>query len=73
MDLQTVIVSSLSQTEKHKEMILLMHGILKKNGTNEFIKKNRVIEGENKSWLPEAEEGINWETRIDIITLLYVK
>ena len=46
---------------------------LKKNGTNEFIKKNRVIEGENKSWLPEAEEGINWETRIDIITLLYVK
>ena len=38
-----------------------------------YFLKNRVIEGENKSWLPEAEEGINWETGIDIITLLYVK
>ena len=53
MDLQIVILSTPSQTEKDKEMILLMCGILKKKkkGTNEFIKKiERVIEGENKSW-----------------------
>ena len=49
----------------------------KKNGANELIYKNRnrVTDVENKLTVTkgEGEEGINWETGIDIYTLLYIK
>ena len=43
--------------------------------TNELIDKTeiRVTDAEN-SWLPRGEKGvINWESGIDIYTLLYIK
>ena len=53
MDLQIVILSVPSQTEKDKEMILLYVWNLKKKMVQmNLLKKKieRVMEGENKSW-----------------------
>ena len=47
-----------------------------KNGTNELIykKKNRVTDVENKLMVTKGERwGMNWETGIDIYTLLDIK
>ena len=47
MDLEVVILSELSQTQKDKyHMILLICGILKEKGTNELIYKTEV-----ESWM----------------------
>ena len=78
MGLEINILSEVSQTEKDKyHMILLVCGILKKNGTNELIYKTRVESQMQKTnlWLPEGkeEEGISQETRINIYTLLCIK
>ena len=51
-----------------------------KNGSNELIYKTeiRVIDVENKlmvtrGWVGGLGRGINWESAIDIYTLLYIK
>ena len=48
----------------------------KKRGTNELIHKNRnrVTDVENKLMVTRGwvEGGINWETGIDLYTLLYM-
>ena len=75
MDLEIVILSEVSQTEKDKyHMISLIHGILK-NGTNEFIyKTNRLIDVENKLMVTKDKAGgINWECGINRYTLQYIK
>jgi len=50
---------------------------LKNSGTNELIYKTDVQNIRRKqTWLPGQKvggEGINWETDIDVYTLLYIK
>ena len=57
MDLEIILLSEVSQTEKDKyHMISLICGILKKNDTSEFIyKTNRLIDLENKFMVTRAE------------------
>ena len=63
MDLETLLLSEISQTEKDKYMVSLICGILK-NDTNELIYKTEIdsqIQKTNLS-LPkgkEDEEGTN--------------
>ena len=76
MDLEIVILSKLSQTEKDKyHMISLICGILK-NGTNEPIYKTEIFTDVEKLLTVtkgERRGGINWEIGSDIYTLLYIK
>ena len=76
IDLEIIILSKVSQTEKDKyNMILFIRGI-KKNDTNEPIYKrerdsqtskiNMVTKG-------EREGGINEEFGVNICTVLYIK
>ena len=66
-DLEIAILSEPSQTYKYH--ILLICGILKKKkGTNEPICKT-----ESKVWKISVAGAINWETEIDMCTLLYIK
>ena len=56
MDLEIIILSKVSQTEKGKyQMIQLICGILKKNDTNEL--KNRLTDTENKLMVTKGERG----------------
>ena len=41
-DLETIILSRVSQTEKDKYMISFICGVLKKNDTNELIYKTEI-------------------------------
>ena len=74
MDIQIVIQSKVSQTEKDKyHLISLICGIYKKD-TNELIYKLQMQK--INLWFPgdkERQGGINWKTEIDIYTLLYIK
>ena len=74
MDLEIVILTEVSQTEKYKyHMILLICGILK-NGTNELIYKIEIKSQMLKTNLQlPREKGINWEIGIDAYTLPYIK
>ena len=75
MDQEIVILSEVSQTEIDKyHMISLLSGILK-NGTYEHIyETERVTDIKKKLIVMGVRgEGINWETGIDIYTLLYIK
>ena len=76
MDLEIVILSEVSQTEKDKyHMILLICGILKK-GINKLIYKTEIELQMQKTnlWLAGGKGGgINWEIGIDIYTLLCIK
>ena len=75
MDLEIVLLSEVSQTEKDKYMISLICGILKKMYKWSYLQnRNRVIDVENRLMVTKGEKGgINWETGIDIYTLLYIK
>ena len=76
-DLEIVILSEVSQTEKDKNhMISLICGILKKNGINEPIYKTESHRCRKQIYGCQGGKGgggINWETGIDIYTLLYIK
>ena len=77
MDLEIVIPSEVSQTQKDKyHMILLICGILKK-ATNELTYKTKIELQMSKTnlWLSGRKwgGGINWESGIDMYTLLYIK
>ena len=76
MDLQIVILSEVSQTEKDKyHMILLICGILKK-GKNELIYETEIELQMQKTnlWLQGVRGGrINWKIGTDIYTVLYIK
>ena len=77
MDLEIVILSEGSQTEKDKyHMISLICGI-ENNGANEPIYKTEIESDVlNKLTVTKGERvggGINWESGIAIYTLLYIK
>ena len=76
MDLEGIILSEVSQTEKDKyHMISLICGI-KKNGTNALIYKTEIgspIQKTNLQLPGEGRGGINWRIGINIYTLLYIK
>ena len=72
MDLEIIILSEVSQTEKDKHlMILLIYGIFKKNDTNERIYKTET----DSQMVTKGERGggINWELGINRYTLLHIK
>ena len=76
MDLDTVILSGVSQTEEYRcHMILFKCGIFKK-GTNELIYRIKLVSQMygKKLWLimGEGVVGINWEIGIDIYTPRHV-
>ena len=58
MDLESVLLSETSQTEKDKYMISLISGILK-NDTNELINKTEIDSQTSKTnlWLPKRKGG----------------
>ena len=67
MDLEIIILSKIRQRQ------IFICGILK-NGTNELTYKTEIESQMQKTNLPGgAGRGINWETGIDIYTLLYIK
>ena len=75
MNLEIVILSEVSQTQKDKyHMISLICGILK-NGTNEPIHKTESCRCRKQTYGYQGGKGggINWEIGIDIYTLLYIK
>ena len=76
IDLEIVILSETSQTQKDKFMIQFICDILKKY-MNEFIYKAEVELWMQKAnlWLPgeKDEGGINWEIWTDLYTWLYIK
>ena len=79
MDLEIVILTEISQTQKDKyHMISLICGIYF-NGTNKFIYKTEIESQMQKTnlWLSGGKAwvwgGINWEFEIDTYTLLYIK
>ena len=75
-NLGIVIPSEVNQTEKDKcHITLLLHYMWNLKIWYKLIylqNRNTVTHVENElMW--EGEEGINWETGIDIYTLLYIK
>ena len=78
MDLEIIILSQVSQTEKDKyHMIALLCGILKKNIQMNLFTKQKQSHRCRKEiydyWGWRQGEGINWETGVDVYTLLYIK
>ena len=80
MDLEIVILSEVSQTEKDRyHIIQLICGILKKKKRYKWTylqNRNRVKDVENKFMVTKGVwcgGGINWEIGINIYALLYVK
>ena len=79
MELEIVILSEVSQTEKdgYHDITCMWNLKKKKNGTNGTYlqNENRVTNVEKKLTVTkgEIERGINWEIGIDIYTQLYIK
>ena len=77
MDLEIIILSEVSQTEKDKyHMISFIYGILK-NNTNELIYKTETDSQRWKTnlWLPKGKGGEGWineEYGINRYTLVYI-
>ena len=46
---------------------------LKTRGTNELIYNIELQMQKTSLWSPGGKEGINWETGIDLYTLLYIR
>ena len=76
MDLETVILSEVSQTEKDKyPVISLICGIYKKRYKWTYLQnRNRLTSRKKKLMVTKREvEWINWEIGIDRYTLVYIK
>ena len=74
MDLEIVILSEVSQTEKDKYHIAYMWNLKKWYKQTYLQNRSRVTDVENKLMVTKGERvGINWEIGIDIYTLLCVK
>ena len=79
MELEIVILSEVSQTEKdgYHDITCMWNLKKKKNGTTGTYlqNENRVTNVEKKLTVTkgEIERGINWEIGIDIYTQLYIK
>ena len=73
MDLEIVILSEVSQ-RKTNIIRYRLYVDSKKTSTNELIYKTKIQSQTQKTNLwGEVGGGINWETGIDIYTLLYIK
>ena len=77
IDLETVVPGEVSQRKKNKYPILTHVCEIQKNGTDDFTcRTEREIQTLRANlWIPKEERvgGMNWETEIDIYTLLYIK
>ena len=58
-----------TNSDRQESHITYMWNLKKKNGTDEPIYKTEI---ESKMWKVSVG-GINWETELDICTLLYIK
>ena len=74
MNLESVVQSGVSQKQKNKCHVLMHKYGIKKNGAAGpiFLGRNRDTEVENGlvDTRGEGEGGTNWESSIDIYTLL---
>ena len=79
MDLKTIMLNEVSQTEneKHPMISLICRSQKKNDDTNELIYKTEtLIDLENKPPLLRQEgsrEGIHWDLGTDMCPLLYLK
>ena len=76
MDLEIIIVSEVSPTERDKYHDVRYMWNLKKNDTNELTKQKYSHRCGKQTYGYQGGKGrggINWEIRIDAYTLLYVK
>ena len=76
MQLQIIILSEVSQTEKDKYHIIRPVCRILKNDTNNFIYKTEINKDTTHLWLPTGKgqrRGINYKFEINIYTLLYIK
>ena len=75
MDLEIVILSEVSQTQKDEyHMISLICGILKMVQMNLFTKQSHRCRKQTYGYQwGKSGGGINWKIGIDIHALLYVK
>ena len=76
MDLESVMQSEVSQTEKNKYCILTRVCRVSKNGTDEPICRAGIellTHGTDVDARGEGENGTNWEIETDIYPLLCVK
>ena len=76
----TVAASKVDAKRWASQRDALERSITYKNGRSYicvyvYLNRNRDTDVENKVWTPreEGEGGVNWETGIDIYTLLYIK
>ena len=75
MDLQSVILSEVSQKEKKKYCILTHICGIQKNGIDDLICKAEIETQKQRTnvWIPRGKRGAagrNWEIGIDMYTLL---
>ena len=72
MDLETVVLSEVSQTEKEKDHDIPYMWTLRRNDTDEL-----AYRADSRTWEKEvavgAREGIAGESKVDMYTLLYLK
>ena len=74
MDLEIIILSEVSQTEKDKYHIAYMWNLKKWYKWTYLQNRDRVTDVENKLMVTGGKgEVINWEIGIDVYTLLYIK
>ena len=74
MDLETVILSELSQTEKKKYMTSLICGIKKEMIQMNLLMKQKLTQTERMNlWLWRWGAGLVREFRMVMHTLLYLK
>ena len=58
MDLEIIILSEVSQTEKDKYHIVMWNLKKKKKDTNELISRKRLTDTENKLMVTKEERGV---------------
>jgi len=76
MDLEIIMPSKISQTEKNKYVILLIYGIRKRYKGTYLQNRNRPTDTENKLMVTKEERGgggVNKEVGVNIYTLVYIK
>ena len=79
MDLETVVQSEVGEKEKKKYRILMHICGIQKNGTNEPVCKaeketqNKCMDTKGGMGGGAGGGGMNWETGIDIYTLICIK
>ena len=73
MDIETVILSEVSQTEKEMSSDIPYIWNLKRSDTNQLTKQNRLSDSENKFMFTRRKDGEGIVREFGMYTLLYLK